>query len=314
MGNDLGIPAPNNENVGETVANGLNALFEHMIRANGNSANGNIADNGANGNNADNLDPFFAMIGPLVQALRPGLGPEFDDLLGDANNIQKYSAIPKGTFDILYTDDCAAIDQYLSTPEGKEHINMHRFPEGTPLFYACVENRSDVRDVLIKHGCDPNAPSFVSELRPLSDSAARGDIDTIRVLLDAGADPNIPNRYGSMAINVFINRGYLDIIKLLTPYTNFTPSKNSNLFDSAIKCKFNDIFEYIFDYCNDINYTDCEGNTYLHKSVINDNKHAVEFLLRKGVDINIINNDEKLARDLTTDSEILALFDHYYNK
>jgi hypothetical protein len=66
-------------------------------------------------------------------------------------------------------------------------------PDGTrPLYRASVQNAVDNVRVLLAAGADPNLESGTREEGfPLCAAACHGHIDTVRELLAAGADPNL---------------------------------------------------------------------------------------------------------------------------
>ncbi len=69
-----------------------------------------------------------------------------------------------------------------------------------------------VLEALIKAGCDVNALD-VDKNSPLHSVVEYDDIEAARLLLAAGADPNITNRFGQTALNETSNR---QMIKILT--------------------------------------------------------------------------------------------------
>ena len=116
--------------------------------------------------------------------------------------------------------------------------------------------------------------------------------------------------YGYLPISYAAVNGHIDTIKLLIPCTNFTyqhPKYMTTIFTSIIPKASQEIVEYMFSFCTDINHVDWDGQTYLHQAVDRQQKYLVELLLQKGIDVNIQDRYGKLARDLTTNAEILQL-------
>lgn len=206
--------------------------------------------------------------------------------------------------DILYSEDSESIRQYLSSQEDnrvpetqKVDINHIEYYFGTPLHYACRYNTSDVVDVLIEFGADVNKLSKTfgrddDQRAPLHVACRKGYIDIVYRLLNAGADPNVLDNYGRTPIMSAVFGGFLDIVKILTPYCNFNHSTKTGvtIFHRAILAE-DEIFEYVFDFCTDINHVDIHGRTYLHLAVFEQNHHAIQRLLDKGIDINIEDNE-----------------------
>jgi len=95
--------------------------------------------------------------------------------------------------------------------------------DGPPLLFA-VRNRShEIAAMLLKHHADPSGRVNASSFTPMMEAIERGDIDMVRALLAAGADPNVgtPN-YTPLAL-AEDNRSkqpivYDNMINLLTFY------------------------------------------------------------------------------------------------
>lgn len=211
--------------------------------------------------------------------------------------------------EVLYSDDVEAIRQYLSTPEGIQNINNEHQTKFTPLHHACKNNLNDVVDVLIEFGVNVNLLIPLVKHSPLHIACMEGYIDIVRRLLDAGADATIDNWRKQTPIMFAARNGYLDIVKLLTIYTDFnhTTQFGNNIFTCAIRSKNNEMIDYVYDFCTEINHTDFLDGSYLHEAVESENIYAIKFLLNKGININIQDYNGKKASDLTQDPEILNL-------
>ncbi len=86
------------------------------------------------------------------------------------------------------------------------------------LAHACDSaNRAECVRLLLSHGWGDALEDKDSLGRtPLHLSVERGDIDTVRVLLDAGADPNARDKDGITALNLCKSfHGLSDIAQLL---------------------------------------------------------------------------------------------------
>ncbi|MBI4511608.1 MAG: ankyrin repeat domain-containing protein, partial [Deltaproteobacteria bacterium] len=66
---------------------------------------------------------------------------------------------------------------------------------------------------LLALGVDPNAPFY--DKGPLSAAAKRGHIQTVRLLLDGGADPDSRAAFGTTALVYAASAGHLDVVRLL---------------------------------------------------------------------------------------------------
>ncbi|KAK8702084.1 hypothetical protein V6N13_020454 [Hibiscus sabdariffa] len=86
-----------------------------------------------------------------------------------------------------------------------------------PLMLATKVSMECVK-LLLKAGADPNISS--TGLRPLHLAAYKGDTEIIKCLLTAGADPNVPNDVGLAPIEVMAIHGNRDGVMALYPLTS----------------------------------------------------------------------------------------------
>ncbi|NET90610.1 MAG: ankyrin repeat domain-containing protein [Kamptonema sp. SIO1D9] len=77
------------------------------------------------------------------------------------------------------------------------------------------EGFSEIVETLLDAGADPNLPEEDTGGTPLIYAAKNGSLETIRLLLKAGADPNIENTYGKTALVYAKQKGYTEIVQLL---------------------------------------------------------------------------------------------------
>jgi ankyrin repeat protein len=72
----------------------------------------------------------------------------------------------------------------------------------TVMHYAAMANDPDYLEVLLRHRADPNAPNGVTGDTPLM-SALMGSREVqFRALLDAGAKPDLADRFGNTSLHV----------------------------------------------------------------------------------------------------------------
>lgn len=216
---------------------------------------------------------------------------------------------------VLYSDDAEAIRQYVSTSEGISYINNNDNDKGTPLYYACKKNRTDVVDVLIEYGADVNLQNRSFKGTPLHIACEKGYIDLVYRLLNVGANPNIPDYYETKPIMYAARKNHLNIVKLLTIYSdfNYTNIYGYTIFIYAIQSENKEMLDYVFDVCTNINCVDFRGRSYLHHSILYKNKYAIKYLLAKCIDINIQDYEGEKAYDYTMDPEILDILNKYLN-
>ena len=85
----------------------------------------------------------------------------------------------------------------------------------TPLFIAVMhESGAEVLKVLLEAGADPNIPNN-SEETPLYWATVQGEIGVVKLLLDAGADPNIANIHRETPLYCARMRGNVSLVNVL---------------------------------------------------------------------------------------------------
>ena len=111
----------------------------------------------------------------------------------DAQNLENGVV---GILDAAYRGDAATVLAYINS--GAD-LNA-RTVDGnfTPLHYAITHGNVEIARILLQAGADPNLPT-ANEIQatPLAKAANKGDIEIIRALIAAGADPDfVPNSPG----------------------------------------------------------------------------------------------------------------------
>ncbi|NIG58471.1 ankyrin repeat and SOCS box protein 14 isoform X2 [Pontoporia blainvillei] len=120
----------------------------------------------------------------------------------------------------------------------------------TPLFLAVSNRLLENVCFLLLNGCNPNAKNGegnsplltgANALGQASDSssilleaASGGNPDSVTLLLEYGADANIPKNSGHLPIHVAADRGHLLALKILVPVTDFAAIKRSGI--SPVHC------------------------------------------------------------------------------
>ena len=91
----------------------------------------------------------------------------------------------------------------------------------TALHTAAVNARAEMVKILLQHGADPNAIGFEKDNKGLAPpvvlAAWEGSLETLRALLDGGADPNVPAS-AETALYTAAEHGSADKVDLLLSY------------------------------------------------------------------------------------------------
>nr|CAD2183327.1 unnamed protein product [Meloidogyne enterolobii] len=85
----------------------------------------------------------------------------------------------------------------------------------TSLMWACYKNRPEVVDVLIEFKAHVNIVGEEDGLTPLIIASGRGFVELVPKLLEAGAQVNTSDKFGSTALIWAARKGHLQIVQYL---------------------------------------------------------------------------------------------------
>jgi len=193
-------------------------------------------------------------------------------------------------------------------------LNEYNSAEETPLISLIKSkkfsemNKKDIINNFIDKGCDIDKPDKKYNLSPLIHAINNKELLITILLINYGVNINRKSKFGHTCIRYGVNYNmgdykhyyseeisrFLFRSELLYNFTN-----DENLFSSAIqKNKVNSIRRLI-PTISSINMRNTfNGNTLLHKAVINKKPEIVQLLIEKGINKSIINYEGKNAYDL----------------
>lgn len=152
----------------------------------------------------------------------------------------------------------------------------------TPLTIACQYGHHHIAEYLISKGADVNFTN--GGTGPLIEAVVNNNIECIKVLLEAGADPNIDQ----WSIK-YSNTGRLGFRGRLMSHV-----KDVDVLDILVKAGLN------------INQVDDKGRTALHQAVEYFNLESVKLLLKFGVNIDAIDNEGRTPLHYSTYHRLLS--------
>lgn len=85
------------------------------------------------------------------------------------------------------------------------------------LMKVMMMGSTAVAQVLLRHGADPNVADSSTGATPLHDAARTGFLDTVQLLVEAGADPQAEDREGRSPGDVARQNGHADVAAFLSP-------------------------------------------------------------------------------------------------
>jgi ankyrin repeat protein len=83
-----------------------------------------------------------------------------------------------------------------------------------PLHSAAAAHSGEIVRLLLENGAPPNVPQE-GGWTPLHQAAQIGDQDMVKILLEHGADPTLRNNDGKSAADMALAKGYEEVVKLL---------------------------------------------------------------------------------------------------
>lgn len=138
--------------------------------------------------------------------------------------------------------------------------------ERTPLMYAAVNGQTEVAKVLIEKGAVLHRPKHGRQEPALAWSVRYRHIETARLLLQAGADPN------EMSFNLYE-----------APINLLDPDKPEEL----------PYYKLLIEYKADLSRTNVRGRAPLHQAVTRNNLKMLDLLIAAGADVNQLTSSDR---------------------
>ena len=93
-------------------------------------------------------------------------------------------------------------------------INQSGADHSTPLFYACYQEHEQIVRALLKHGADPDMPDYFGMVA-LHFACIAGNTKIVELLLNNKADPDLLDATGLAAIHIVCFTGHTKILEML---------------------------------------------------------------------------------------------------
>ncbi|XP_064789281.1 cyclin-dependent kinase 4 inhibitor C-like [Oncorhynchus masou masou] len=134
-------------------------------------------------------------------------------MTGEANRLSSASA----------RGDLAEVEMLL---QNGADVNANNVFGRTPLQVMKLGNPA-IAEALLRANANPNVRDHVRGLTITHDAARDGYVDTLRVLIDHGADVNLLDNDGNLPLHLAAREGYLDVVQLLVGCTKDAARHNS---------------------------------------------------------------------------------------
>ena len=160
---------------------------------------------------------------------------------------------------------------------------------------GCSKN---ILSALLDHGADVNAITRNNETA-LKIACEMGNINSINVLLNAGASPHIADTNGDPCLHYALNAGCSkEILQTIISHgadMNATTTNNVTALVKAVNNRNMGAINVLLNAGADTNITNGDGDTCLHDAVTNGNKDVLQLLLNHGADVNVTNSKNETA-------------------
>ena len=211
-------------------------------------------------------------------------------------------------------ENCAKIEEfYLSRVEQDRTLTeLHRINDGeqavelvlnnsmdintpglcnrTPLMMASLSSSSTLYETLIALGADVNAQRTDDKVTPLHLATSWNHYMAVRLLLEHGADANIPTVEGISPLHIAASARFFNVVRLLIDggssidlltTTGRTPLR------MAVESKHYMIARLLLDHGADVNIPDIDGYTPFHCAASQGCSLTAELLIEKVSNVNL---------------------------
>jgi len=188
--------------------------------------------------------------------------------------------------------------------------------------YNYLGDYENILMLLINKGLNVNVREKVSDKTGLILAVQNNNLGLIKTLLENKADPNLVDKEGKSPLwyaSSLESGENIDIVDMLLDYKANPETKakdGTTPLLIALKRSFEKISVSLIKRISDFSFKEkSTGNSYLHVAAYRNIESAVKHLLKKGmVNADNLNNDCKLASDLTISDKILDLLNNSAKK
>ena len=169
--------------------------------------------------------------------------------------------------------------------------------QGNTLLHVAVlhDCRKEVLMFVIHHSVDVNATNNENESALLV-ACQKGNLHTINILLDSGADPSIASTEGNTCLHYAVDgrcsKKVLQAIIDIGADVNATNKEGVTALMVACKKGNVDATYVLLQAGADLRIADCNGNTCMHHAIVCwCNKETIQAMINHGADVNATNQD-----------------------
>ncbi|XP_053141734.1 kinase D-interacting substrate of 220 kDa isoform X3 [Hemicordylus capensis] len=181
----------------------------------------------------------------------------------------------------------AIVSELLNCNVNLEHRDMGGW---TALMWACYKGCTEVAELLLEKGANPNITGLQYSVYPIIWAAGRGHSRIVELLLEHGAKVNCSDKYGTTPLIWAARKGHLECVKYLLHMGADVDQEGANSMTAlivAVKGGFTDSVKEILKRNPNVNLTDKDGNTALMIAAKEGHTEIVQDLLDAGTYVNI---------------------------
>jgi ankyrin repeat protein len=187
-------------------------------------------------------------------------------------------------------NDTEAIELLLA--KGAD-VDAKDYGANTALHYAAIYDAADAAALLIEKGADIESRDNYARTPLLLCARERGGPETIRILLQAGANVNARDKFQASSLDLAAWRGKKEVVDLLLDAGACIPSGGREaryLFSEAASHGLGRLFDAVAKAGGDPTFKLSNGGTLLHSAASGDSIQILDILIAKGLDINLKDN------------------------
>ncbi|MBV8810416.1 MAG: ankyrin repeat domain-containing protein [Acidobacteriaceae bacterium] len=158
----------------------------------------------------------------------------------------------------------------------------------TPLDEAVLNDRLEILRLLLAHGADPKAVHSLDGRGPMQEACIKGFAGLIPVLVQAGSDPLIRDRYGLSPLDLAVAYKNENVIRELLTLARSTPPLQAEADDAMESATLRGqtlIAKLLIDAGFDVNRPTLSGSTYLNDAALKGHEKLAQLLLDRGANL-----------------------------
>jgi ankyrin repeat protein len=188
-------------------------------------------------------------------------------------------------------------------PVDKFDLNVNDISGNTLLMIAVTNNNINTVTMLLDAGADPNIKNHLDS-SPLMLAMINEHYDMAISLLAHGADPNIKNLASEPLLFKAVRNNNIDLVKAFIAAHVDIDATNIHGYTAlvvAVHRNYSGIVKLLIDAKANVNISNPSGDTLLMVAAVNDSIPIVDTLINANVDLNAVNNLGSTALILALD-------------